>query len=74
MKYQAGDKLKVLIEIVRVDERDCDLPYYVSIGDNTCWLGEKAIEQAVLEADPEVKKAMLKQQIEALQKELEEMQ
>lgn len=77
IKYKINDKIKALLQVTNIDEGD-ELPYYVTMlgspDQRGFWMSEKDMEEVNTQGDPELRKTFLKQQIESMQKELEEMQ
>lgn len=76
MKYKVGEELNVCIKVLQVD--DTGMPYYVGFilddGDDTgVWLDSETLEKAVAKANPDQYRQSILEQIQVLQKELDEI-
>lgn len=72
-----GDKFNAILVLDQIDRGSGEWPFgFKMLGSETeyLWLSEKDIKGIQEEANPELKKARIQREIEALQKQLEELE
>lgn len=80
LKYKVGDRIKAILVVTNIDPKDTEYPYHVAAvcGKATTatgdWVSPEQLDTIAAEADPNVRKQQILQQIEELNKQLTEIE